>query len=92
MAVSQFRVLRNAPDLSHKVVRRIRLALYCALAARRVDLVESGDLEGSSLDSKSVVSWALVECVWTHIRGFDPTHQNKNKDAKEIRILFTIRG
>jgi hypothetical protein len=29
-----------------KVVRQIRLALYCALGARRVDLVGSGDLEG----------------------------------------------
>jgi hypothetical protein len=37
--------LRNPPNSSHKVVRRIRLALYCALGVRRVDLVESGDLE-----------------------------------------------
>jgi hypothetical protein len=40
------------------------LALYCALRARRVDLVESGDLEGSSLDSKSIVSWP-----WSSVCG-----------------------
>ena len=28
--------------------------------------------------------------LWTHIRGFEPTHQNR--DAKENRILFMIRG
>ena len=36
---SQFLDLRNARDLSHKVVRQIQLALYCDLGARRVDLV-----------------------------------------------------
>jgi hypothetical protein len=28
-----------------RVIRKCRLALYCALRARRVDLVGSGDLE-----------------------------------------------
>jgi hypothetical protein len=37
--VSQFRVLQNARDSSHKVIRRFWLTLYCALGARWVDLL-----------------------------------------------------
>lgn len=36
-----FRVLRNARDLTHKLVRQIHLALCCALGTRKVDLVEA---------------------------------------------------
>jgi hypothetical protein len=34
--------LRNALDSSHEVMRRTWLALYCALGARRVDLLSLG--------------------------------------------------
>ena len=36
------------------------------------------------------VELALVDCAWMYIHGFDPTH--RNKEAKENRILFMIRG
>jgi hypothetical protein len=58
---SQLRALRNARDSSHKVVRRIRLALYCALGARRrADLVGSGDLEDQGPSVKEVKEGLLL--------------------------------
>jgi hypothetical protein len=64
---SQFRGLtkRAIYNKSYKVVRRIRLALYCALGERRVDLVGSGDLGGKVFYETRISSeLALVEfCV-----------------------------
>ena len=59
--VSQFWTYETRAIQSQKVVRLIRLTLYGALGARRVDLVGSGDLEAkcegsegrSSTDSES---------------------------------------
>jgi hypothetical protein len=57
--------------LSHNVVRRIWLALYCALGALKVDLVGSGDFRAkrgsSSTELELVVSWPPVKSLWTHV-------------------------
>jgi len=98
LPVSVFRYARDSVDM--KQCGGLVWDYVVLLELWRVDLVEAetrrakceGSEGRSSTDSESVVTkFALpvVECVWTHIHGFDPTLRYKG--VKDNRVIFIIR-